>query len=140
MQGWIESWCIPEMYAGVPGVGAVDAWHEALTEMEETKLNGKAFCGGVADIAKFFDMIIRPVVYRLAKAAGMPQRVLNAYINFLENLTVHNSLVSGMGTPYRRRCGIPQGCLISMTIVALIMRPWVAQMRAVGGVKHLHPG
>ena len=27
LQGWIRSWALSEIHAGVPGVGAVDAWH-----------------------------------------------------------------------------------------------------------------
>ena len=41
------------MYAGTPEMGAVAAWREALTRIEELKLDWKPFCGGVADIAKF---------------------------------------------------------------------------------------
>ena len=38
LQPWISSWSLPEMFAGVPGVGAADAWHEALTNIEDMKL------------------------------------------------------------------------------------------------------
>ena len=67
MQGWINTWSLPEMHAGVPGLGATDAWCEVLTEIEDLKLQNKAFCGGVADIMKFFDQIIKLMVYRLAE-------------------------------------------------------------------------
>ena len=40
-------------------MGAVDAWREALAKIEELKLDGKTYCGGVADIAKLFDQIRR---------------------------------------------------------------------------------
>ena len=50
---------MPEMHSGVPEMGAVDVWHEVLTTLEEHKLNGKQFVGGVADIAKFSDQIRR---------------------------------------------------------------------------------
>ena len=85
-QVWVRSWCTSEMHAGVPELGATDAWYEALTKIKSLKLNNLEYCGGVADIAKFFDQIIRTLVYRLAKAAGMPARVLIAYKSFLENL------------------------------------------------------
>ena len=39
-----------------------------------------------------------------------------------------------MGTPYWRKCGIPQGCPFSMLMVALIMRPWIIIMRKITGV------
>ena len=90
--------------------GAVDAWHEAPTELEEHKLNGKRFVGGVADIAKFFDQIRRDLVYKTCKVAGVPTGVLQAYEAYIENLKVFNCVARGMGTPYVRLCGIPQGC------------------------------
>ena len=40
LKEWIESWALPEMYAGVPGRGAVDAWREAFTLVELLKLDG----------------------------------------------------------------------------------------------------
>lgn len=91
------------MNAGVLGLGATDAWHEAFTNIESLKRNNLEYCGGVADIAKFFDQIIRTLVYRLAKAAGMFARVLIAYTSFREILMVYNTVAGGVGTPYRRR-------------------------------------
>ena len=43
---WLLEWALPEMHAGVPEMGAVDAWHEVLTTLEDHKLNGKHFAGG----------------------------------------------------------------------------------------------
>lgn len=62
MSEWVDQWKLPEMFAGAPEMGATDAWHMALTRLEESKLNDIQFCGGVADIAKFFDQIRRKVV------------------------------------------------------------------------------
>ena len=39
-----------------------------------------------------------------------------------------------MGKLYVRLCGISQGCPFSMTMVALIMRPWIIQMRTYVGI------
>ena len=36
----------PPMFAGVAGQGAVDAWYQALTDIEELTLEGSPFCGG----------------------------------------------------------------------------------------------
>ena len=72
IEEWTIAWALPEMFAGVPEMGAVDAWHKALANIEELKLKGIPFCGGVADIAKFFDQIRREVVYMVARHTGMP--------------------------------------------------------------------
>ena len=134
MSPWIQEWALPEMHAGIPVMGAVDAWYEVLTTLEDHKLNGKHFVGGVADIAKFFDQIRRGLVFRTWRVAGMPTGVLTAYEHYLEDLKVYNCIAGGMGTPYVRVCGIPQGCPFSMTNVALIMRPWILTMRKYAGV------
>ena len=57
---WIREWALPGMHAGVPEMGAVDAWHEVLTTLEEHKLNGKQFVGGVADIANCSTICVGP--------------------------------------------------------------------------------
>ena len=128
MEEWVDSWKLPQMYAGVPEMGAVDAWHTVLTRLEELKLSGTPFCGGVADIANIFDQIRRKVVYTIARYAGMPSRILNPYSTFLENLLLYNCLAGGVGAPHQRKCGIPQGCPFSMMMVGLIMRPWIILM------------
>ena len=113
-------------------MGAVDARHKAPTDIEEMKLAGTSFCGGVADIAKFFDQIRRKVVYTMASHAGMPKNILVAYTAYIENLLLYNCLAGGVGRPHKRKCGIPQGCPLSMMMVALIMRPWIELMKTVG--------
>ena len=45
MHMWVRSWALPEMYAGVPERGAVDAWHEVLTKAETMKLDHTNYCG-----------------------------------------------------------------------------------------------
>ena len=79
MHLWVQMWSLDEMFAGVPGKGATDAWHEVLTSLEVAKLEDQGYCGGVADIAKFFDQIKRAMLYQVAAAAGMPIGVLTAY-------------------------------------------------------------
>ena len=93
---------MPEMHVGIPEMGSVDAWHEVLTTLEDYKINGKHFVGGVADIAKFFDQIRRDPVFRTCKVAGMLTGVLQAYEPYLGNLKVYNCVAGGMGAPYHR--------------------------------------
>ena len=46
IEEWTVAWALPEMFAGVPEMGAVDAWHKALTDIEELKLKGTPFLRG----------------------------------------------------------------------------------------------
>ena len=34
MSPWVREWALPEMHAGIPEMGAVDALHEVLTTLE----------------------------------------------------------------------------------------------------------
>ena len=60
-------------------------------------------------------------------------------MTYLETLVVYNVLAGGMGTPYTKKCGIPQGCPLSMVMVALIMRPCIIQMLMIVGIA-CYPG
>ena len=88
----------------------------------------------MADIAKFFDQIRRDLVFKVSRAAGMPEGIVSAYEAYISNLQVYNCVAGGIGKPYTRRCGIPQGCPFSMTMVALIMRSWILEMRNFTGI------
>ena len=96
------------------------------------QLKGTNFCGGAVDIAKCFDHVSRHLLYRLAAVAGMPTGILDAYKRFQEELVLYNTIARGVGQPYNRRCGIPQGCPLSMMMIALMMRTWVALMLTMG--------
>ena len=122
------------MFAGVGCQGAEDAWYLAAMEIEHMTVGGDSYCGGTADIMKFFKQIPREVVYRIAERTGMPSRVLDTYRRFQEELKVRNSLVGTLGEEYKNRNSIPQGCPMSMMFVALIMRPWMSIMKQGGKV------
>ena len=50
---------------------------------------------------KCFDQIQRPLMYKLLRRGGMPEKVLGTYAKFLEALSVRNNIVGGIGTPYK---------------------------------------
>lgn len=47
-------------------------------------------------------------------------------------MLVHNSVARGIGKGFLRRTGIPQGCLLSMLFITLLLRPWM-MMQAMDG-------
>ncbi len=126
---WTDSWKVPGIFAGVPGVGAEDAWYTTNVLLEEAKLTNVPFLGAAADIWKCFDQICRPLLYAMLAYMGLPIGILNAYQSFLDNLVFHNSLAGGLGKPHKRICGIPQGCPLSMLFIAVLFRPWLVMMQ-----------
>ena len=59
----------------------------------------------------------------------MPPQILNTYEAFQSQLRIRNQIGTTLGTLHQHRCSIPQGCPFSMTLIALLMRPWLLQMR-----------
>ena len=97
--------------------GAEYAWYQTIVEYELMQFPGIPYCGGAADIAKLFDQRMRPLVYQLATPAGMDQQLLNACKAYHEHVWIYNTLTSTTGEAFKKRCPIPQGCLLSMMFV-----------------------
>ena len=97
MTAWIEKWSTEEMFAGTSGQGAQDGWYDTAVQAEYAEVMGVGFTGTTADIHKCFDQIQRPAVYRLAREAGIPSRVLTAYMAFQESLVARNTLAGRIG-------------------------------------------
>ena len=67
LSDWIEEWRLPEMFAGIGGVGAADAtWQEALV-IELATAEGHKFGGAGIDLYKAFDMTDRDIVYEVMR-------------------------------------------------------------------------
>ena len=132
LQPWIAGWSMEEMYAGVEGRGAGDAAYSTAVLLEWCKLHGEEYTGGAADIYKCFDQILRPLLFKILHEAGMPEKALSPYRRFLDVLQVHNTVAGGIGEAYGRPTSIPQGDPMSMMVVALLLRPWLIQMKGMG--------
>ena len=58
--------------------------------------------------------------------------MVEPYMRFLEGLTIYNSVAGSLGAPHQRKCRIPQGCPLSMTMIAFLLRPWIAKIQDIG--------
>ena len=65
LQPWIEDWATEDLFAGVGCVGAEDAWWQTAVTFEQANINGTPLTGGVADIWKCFDQILRPLLFTI---------------------------------------------------------------------------
>ena len=121
---WITTWATPHTFSGIPEMGAENAWWLTGLRMESDQATDVDHSGSSSDIQRCFDQIVRPLLYAVLKAAGMPRQVLDAYAIYLEGLSMYSSVGEGIGVAFKRRCGIPQGCPMSMMAIALLLRPW----------------
>ena len=131
---WIDEWKLDAIFAGVPGQGAQDAWYLMAMTFELNLLIGKIITGGAVDIKKAFDQINRILVSLILRLAGMPTRIIDAYMRFHDNLRVYNGIAGGFGMGYYKICSIPQGCPFSMLFMAILMRPLVILTEVPGKV------
>ncbi len=129
LEDWIRTWADKAHFAGVPGAGAEDAWYLTQVEIELLRLSGSQVSAGSIDVFKCFDQIVRELIVELARRAGMPTDILNTYQAFLEDLTVRLQIGNTLGVEHKHKCSIPQGCPFSMTLIGLLMRPWIMMMR-----------
>eukprot|EP00973_Karenia_brevis_P059889 8336919-Karenia_brevis.AAC.1 len=130
LQQWIDGWRMPCMFGGMPGVGAEDAWYLTAMTAELDLLEHNPHIGGTLDLYKCFDQVVRPLFYTILLLAGLPTTILTAYINFLEHSQIYNSFAGCVGQPHLHRCGIPQGCPLSMIFISLYLRSWIVQMHS----------
>jgi hypothetical protein len=130
LREWIQTWACDEHYAGTGSDGAEDAWWLTSTIFEQAALDGTQLTGAVADIYKCFDQILRDLLKEQLDVGGMPRRISEPYLRFMDSLKVRNSLAGALGAPYQPEAGIPQGCPLSMMMIAYRLRPWIMKMRA----------
>eukprot|EP00969_Alexandrium_andersonii_P211869 9357193-Alexandrium_andersonii.AAC.1 len=59
---WTTSWAPSGLYAGVPGVGAQDAWFDISCRVEAAACQGRVAVATALDLFKAFDMTNRHTV------------------------------------------------------------------------------
>ena len=132
MDDWINTWSHPAMMVGVKGRGAEDGWWNTSLNLELSHTSNEAYTGGAIDVYKCFDQIVPQLLHEMARRKGMPPTVLQAYISFQKHIKTRNSISGGLGSPYSRKCCIPQGCPFSMMFTALMLEPWIITMEQKG--------
>ncbi len=128
LQDWIQQWDEDAILAGVPGKGAPDGFTNTAIDLEFARTCNLLVAGGSIDIYKCFDQPSRHLIYHLAKHAGMLGRILQAYSNYVEGMQVQFQIGKTIGQVHQDRASLPQGCPFSMTMVALLLKPWVSVM------------
>ncbi len=108
--------------------GAFGGWYKTAIFLEQAIASNLLVAGGAIDIYKCFDQLNRQLIYTRAKQAGMPARILQAYSNYLEGMQVQFQVGDTIGRMHQDRASLPQGCPFSMTMVALLFKPWVSMM------------
>ncbi len=73
----------------------------------------------------------------ILETAGCPEVIVRAYRAYMEHVEVHNMIAGGVGSGYKKDCSIPQGCPLSMMLIALVVRPWMIKMQELGAIPRI---
>ena len=134
---WFCSWVPDSVFSAGGGRGSVEAWYTSSLDIEEvlagaTDSHVHLF---VADVVKSFDTVDRSILDRVLSSLGLPGWFRHAYFEYHAHVRVRFKLASGLGAPWTRDGGIPQGCPLSMMFIVALYLPWCRYLSAQVGVQ-----
>ena len=125
LEAWFRSWVPDSVFIAGGGRGSVEAWYTTALDIEEV------LCGAadshvhlfVADVVRSFDTVDRGILDRVLRSLGLPAWFRNAYFEYHAHVRLRFKLASGLGRPWTRDGGIPQGCPLSMMFIVALFLP-----------------
>ena len=132
LEGRFKSWVPDSVFSAGGGRGSVEAWFSSAFDIEEV-LSGAVDSHVhlfVADVIKSFDTVDRGVL-----SLGLPGWFRHAYFEYHAHVRLRFKLSAGLGEPWIRDGGIPQGCPLSMMFIVALYLPWCRYLSAQVGVE-----
>ena len=77
----------------------------------------------VADVIKSLDTVDRGVLGKVLSSLGLPAWFRHAYVEYHSHVRLRFELATGMGRPWTRDGGIPQGSPLSMMFIVALYLP-----------------
>ena len=84
----------------------------------------------VAGVIKSFDNVDRSILDCALGRLGLPDWFRRAYFSYHSQVRVSFKLAAGLGEPWCRDGGIPQGCPLSMIFIEALYVPWCRHLEA----------
>lgn len=134
---WSTAWIHPSILAGIPGRGSEDGAYASAVDIEYCRLHSIPYVCDITDLQKCFDRIFRPLLYLLLRISGFSPATFQAYIAYHEGLQNRFALRGSLGKPHTHKRGIPQGCPLSMLLVAFFLRPLAVYVDFMGASARL---
>ena len=140
LEGWFKSWVLDAVFSAGGGRGSVEAWYTTSLDIEEV------LTGAVdSHVHLFVVMLLKALILLIVgfltlflSCLGLLAWCRHAYFEYHAHARLRFKLASGLGEPWTRDGGIPQGCPLSMMfmmfIVALYL-PWCRYLSAQVGVQ-----
>ena len=126
LEGWFQSWVPQSVFSAGDGRSSVEDWYTSALDIEEV-LSGAADSHVhlfVADVVKSFDTVARGILDSILSSLGLPEWFRHAYFEYHAHVRLRFKLAAGLGEPWTRDGGIPQGCPLSMMFIVALYLPW----------------
>ena len=135
LDDWFKSWVPDSVFSAGGGRGSVEAWYTSALDIEEvlavaTVSHLHLF---VAGVIKSFDTVDRGILDCVLSNHGLPGWFRHAYFEYHAHVRLRFKLASGLGEPWTRDGGIPQGCPLSMMFIVALYLPWCRYLAAQEG-------
>ena len=118
-------------------VSFLNSLHTSALDIEEVLSGATDFHVHlfVADVVKSFDTVDRTILDCVLSRLGLPGWFRHAYFEYHAHVRLRFKLASGLGQPWTRNGGIPQGCPLSMMFIVALYLPWCRYLSAQVGVR-----
>ena len=132
VQGWVPK----SVFSLVNGASSAEDWFSAASDTEEVlaQMGGVQLHVTVADVIKSFDT---GHVYSglCSRSIGLPAWFRKVYFAYHSQVRLRFKLASGLGEPWCRDGGIPQGCPLCMVFIVALYVPWSRRLEAMLAVR-----
>ena len=137
MREWIEGWLPKSVFSLGNGLSSVEAWFSTALDIEEvlSVTGGDQLHVMVADVIKSFDTVDRSILDCALGRLGLPDWFRKVYFSFHGQVRLRFKLAAGLGEPWCRDGGIPQGCPLSMVLIVALCVPWCRHLESLPDVQ-----
>ena len=112
-------------------------WFSTALDIEEvlSGTGGDQLHVMVADVIKSFDTVDRSILDCTLGRLGLPDWFRKVYFSFHSQVRLRFKLATGLGEPWCRDGGIPQGCPLSMVFIVALYVPWCRHLESLPDIK-----
>ena len=133
----VEGWLPKSVKSLGNGLSLVEGWFSTALDIEDV-LSGT---GGDqlhvidADVIKSFDTVDRSILDCTLGRFGLPDWFREVCFSFHSQVRLRFKLAAGLGEPWCRDGGIPQGCPLSMVFIVALYVPWCRRLESFPDIK-----
>ena len=133
LREWVKGRLPRSVFSLGNGLSSVEIWFSVALEIEET--GGDQLHVVVADVIMSFDTVDRSILDCALGRLSLPDWFRRVYFSFHSQVRLRFKLATGLGEPWCRDGGVPQGCPVSMVFIVAMYVPWCRHLESLPDVK-----